>query len=82
MSSHVNTPLQYKLITMGNPLEPQTEARANALGKLGWDLVAIDAGVWIFKRALVDEDSGALEAIMAETIPLAEEETSIVAERA
>lgn len=81
MSSHVNTAWQYKLITMGNPLEPQTEARANALGKQGWDLVAIDAGVWIFKRALVEEDSGSLEAIMAETVPLSEEESVILAER-
>lgn len=81
MSSYVNTEWQYKLITMGNPLEPQTEARANALGKLGWDLVAIDAGVWIFKRALVEEDTGPLEAILAETVPLGEEETAILAER-
>lgn len=79
--AHRNTPWQYKLVTMGNPLEPQTESRANALGKLGWELVAIDAGVWIFKREPGEEESTPLAALMAETVPLAEEEPALSAER-
>ena len=63
---------EYKLVSMGNPLEPDTEPRANALGKLGWELAAIDAGVWIFKRPLVEEPATPLQAIMEETIPIAE----------
>ena len=57
---------------MGNPLEPDVELRANALGKQGWALVAIDAGVWVFKRPGPEESvpSGALEAIIEETVPV------------
>ena len=45
---------EYKLVSMGNPLEPDVELRANVLGKQGWDLAAIDAGVWVFKREVVE----------------------------
>lgn len=41
---------EYKLVSMGNPLQPDVEERANAFGRLGWELVTIDAGVWVFKR--------------------------------
>jgi hypothetical protein len=47
------------------------------LVKQGWELVAIDAGVWIFKRQGSDEPapSGGLEAIIDETVTLAEGQT-------
>lgn len=41
---------EYKLVLMGNPFQADVEERANALGRLGWELVGTDAGVWIFKR--------------------------------
>ena len=64
---------EYKLVSMGNPLEPDVELRANVLGKNGWELVAIDAGVWVFKRATTHEQAAtALEAVFEETVPLAE----------
>ena len=64
---------EYKLVSMGNPLEPDVELRANVLGKQGWELSTIDAGVWIFKRPAAEEGAaGALEAIIEETVPLAE----------
>jgi hypothetical protein len=65
---------EYRLVSMGNPLEPETEGRANAVGKQGWELAAIDAGVWIFKRPLTEEleAPGALQAIIEETVPIAE----------
>jgi hypothetical protein len=69
-----STSWEYKLVSMGNPLEPDTELRANSVGKLRWELAAIDAGVWIFKRPLVEEAATGLEAIMAETVPMAEQE--------
>ena len=64
---------EYRLVSMGNPLEPGTEQRANAVGKQGWELVAIDAGVWVFKRRLVEEAEApdALQAIIEETVPIA-----------
>ena len=67
-------PWEYKLVSMGNPLEADVELRANALGKQGWELTAIDAGVWIFKRPADAEGPavGALEAIIEETVPLSE----------
>ncbi len=66
---------EYKLVSMGNPLEPDTELRANTFGKLGWELAAIDAGVWIFKRPLGDEEAATgLQAILEETVPIAEQE--------
>lgn len=68
------TPWEYKLVSMGNPLEPDTEQRANAIGKQGWELAAIDAGVWIFKRLLVAESATPLQAIMEQTVPIAEPE--------
>jgi hypothetical protein len=65
---------EYKLVSMGNPLEPDVELRANVLGKQGWELACIDAGVWIFKRPTANEAvaGGALEAIIEETVPVAE----------
>jgi hypothetical protein len=65
---------EYKLVSMGNPLEPDVELRANALGKQAWELVTIDAGVWIFKRPAIEESAAAttLEAIIEETVPVAE----------
>lgn len=73
------TPWEYKLVSMGNPLEPDTEARANAIGNHGWELAAIDAGVWIFKRVQIAESTTPLQAIMEETVPIAGPEPSIVA---
>ena len=66
---------EYKLVSMGNPLEPDVELRANALGKLGWELAAIEAGVWIFKRRLADEPSEPepLKAIIEQTVPIVSE---------
>ncbi|MGI9145050.1 MAG: hypothetical protein ACR2IK_00620 [Chloroflexota bacterium] len=71
---------EYKLVSIGNPLEPDTELRANTVGKLRWELVAIDAGVWIFKRPLVEEAEAAtgLQAIMEETVPITEQEQPLV----
>jgi hypothetical protein len=65
---------EYRLVSMGNPLQPETEQRANAIGKQGWELAAIDAGVWVFKRPLTDEPepADALQAIIEETVPIAE----------
>ena len=71
-------PWEYKLVSMGNPLEPDVEPRANALGKLGWELAAIDAGVWIFKRHHAAEVTSALEAIIEETVPVTEVEPSVI----
>lgn len=65
---------EYKLVSMGNPLQEDVESRANALGKLGWELTAIDAGVWVFKRPLVDQPMSALQAVFEETVPIAEAE--------
>jgi hypothetical protein len=63
---------EYKLVSMGNPLEPDVELRANTIGKQGWELVAIDAGVWIFKRPGPREAPavGQLEALVEETVPV------------
>jgi hypothetical protein len=73
-------PWEYKLVPMGNPLEPDVEPRANAMGRLGWELVAIDATVWVFKRPWnEDEPTGPLQALMEETIPLTETETAALA---
>ena len=65
---------EYRLVSMGNPLQPETEQRANAFGKQGWELAAIDAGVWVFKRPLAPEPetADALQAIIEETVPIAE----------
>lgn len=62
---------EYKLVSMGNPLVADVEVRANVLGKQGWELSAIDAGVWIFKRPADDASAPpkALEAIIEETVP-------------
>jgi hypothetical protein len=63
---------EYKLVSMGNPLEPEVELRANAVGKQGWELSAIEAGVWVFKRPLAEPEEAptALQAIIEETVPL------------
>ena len=65
---------EYKLVQMGNPLEAGVEERANAFGHQGWELVAIDAGVWVFKRprAPETEPPEPLRALVEETIPLEE----------
>ncbi len=63
---------EYKLVSMGNPLEPDVELRANVLGKQGWDLAAIDAGVWVFRREVMEAAPGPLEAIIEETVPVVE----------
>ena len=65
-------PWEYKLVSMGNPLEADVELRANALGKHGWELSAIDAGVWIFKRPFSEEqaEAGAAAAILEQTVPV------------
>ena len=75
-ASH-STCWEYKLVSMGNPLEPDTELRANTVGKLRWELAAIDAGVWVFKRPLVEESATGLQAIMEETVPIAEPELTV-----
>jgi hypothetical protein len=64
---------EYKLVSMGNPLEPGIEERANAFGRLGWELVAIDSGVWIFKRPAHDTPpvGEPLRALVEMTVPLA-----------
>ena len=82
MTENVQNPAslrwEYKLVSMGNPLEPDTEMRANAMGKLGWELAAIDAGVWIFKRPLIEEEpSTPLQAILQETVPVAVEPSAL-----
>jgi hypothetical protein len=69
-----STSWEYKLVSMGNPLEPDTELRANTVGKLRWELAAIDAGVWVFKRPLVEESATGLQAIMEETVPITDPE--------
>src|ERR1700694_1504474 len=76
--SSQSTSWEYKLVSMGNPLEPDTELRANTVGKLRWELAAIDAGVWIFKRPLAEESATGLQAIMEETVPLTETELESV----
>ena len=71
---------EYKLVTMGNPLEPGVEERANAFGNQSWELVAIDAGVWVFKRALTHaaDDVESLRALVEQTVPLVEDIAPIV----
>ena len=68
------TPWEYKFVSMGNPLEEGVEERANAFGKRGWELVLIEAGVWIFKRPLTGEVEAEepLKAIIEQTVPIAE----------
>jgi len=69
---------EYKLVSMGNPLEPDVELRANVLGKQNWELAAIDAGVWIFKRQPDNEQvlTAPLAAIIEETVPVVAETTN------
>ena len=61
---------EYKLVSMGNPLEPDVEQRATAFGRLGWELVAIDAGVWVFKRPAEPLDESA-ETAVEQAVPVA-----------
>ena len=70
---------EYKLVSMGNPLQGDVEERANAFGRLGWELVTIDAGVWVFKRrtqALDDSVQSEVEltvpVTVLESLPVAE----------
>ena len=74
MAESSHTQWEYKLVTMGNPLEPDIELRANAVGRHGWELVTIDAGVWIFKRQTHEAPHGELQALIGETVPLVETE--------
>jgi hypothetical protein len=60
---------EYKLVSMGNPLEPDVEQRANAFGRLGWELAAIDAGVWVFKRPAEPLEESA-ETAVEQAVPL------------
>ena len=60
---------EYKLVSMGNPLEPDVEQRASAVGRLGWELVAIDAGVWVFKRPAEPLDESA-ETAVEQAVPM------------
>jgi hypothetical protein len=62
---------EYKLVPMGNPLEPGVEERANAFGADGWELAGIDAAVWVFKRPRRDAGAeGPLRALLEQTVPL------------
>jgi hypothetical protein len=72
--SSQSTSWEYKLVSMGNPLEPDTELRANTVGKQRWELAAIVAGVWIFTRPLVEVSATGLQAIMEESVPMTEPE--------
>ncbi len=64
---------EYKLVSMGNPLQPEVEERANAFGRLG-ELVTIDAGAWVFKRpAEVSEETA--EAAVELAVPVTTVET-------
>jgi hypothetical protein len=60
----------YKLVHMGNPLQADVEKRANALGRVGWELVGTDAGVWIFKRP-TEASAESTEALLEQMVPLA-----------
>ena len=66
---------EYKLVSMGNPLQADVEERANAFGRLGWELVTIDAGVWVFKRRTQAlEDSAQAEVALAVPVTALESE--------
>jgi hypothetical protein len=66
---------EYKLVQMGNPLESGVQERADAFGNQCWELVAIDAGVWVFKRprAHGTEPTEPLRALVEQTVPLIED---------
>ena len=71
---------EYKLVSMGNPLQGDVEERANAFGRLAWELVTIDAGVWVFKRPTQAlEDSGVAEVELA--VPVTALESAPVTEK-
>ena len=74
------TPWEYKLVPMGNPLQPGVEERANALGADSWELAGIDAGVWVFKRPRTEQPApeGTLQAILEETVPIVEPARSAI----
>jgi hypothetical protein len=65
---------EYKLVHMGNPLEAGVEERANAFGQHGWELAAIDAGVWVFKRPAREEalEAESARALIEVSVPLVE----------
>ena len=75
-----DTGWEYKLVSMGNPLQADVEERATAFGRLGWELVAIDAGVWIFKRATDAIDRSTDEAVIELTVPVVTIEPGLQAE--
>lgn len=52
-------------------------------GNQGWELVAIDAGVWVFKRAMTHaaDATEPLRALVEQTVPLVEEVSPTVVER-
>lgn len=70
---------EYKLVSMGNPLQVEVEERANAFGRLGWELVTIDAGVWVFKRRTEALRESA-EAEVELAVPITPRETIAVPE--
>src|ERR1044072_2595886 len=72
LCSMPHRPWEYKLISMRNPLEPDVQQRANSPGKHGWELAAIDAGVWVCKRYHAAEASSPLESIIEETLPVSD----------
>lgn len=62
---------EYSFVSLGNPAAEGVLEQTNALGKLGWELVLIEAGVWIFKRpAAEQEQEDALTALLEETVPI------------
>jgi hypothetical protein len=73
----MGTGWEYKLAHLGNPMGEDVEARANAFGRLGWELVAIDVGTWVFKRPTPLVEEGTAEAVMEQTVPLAETSSGI-----
>jgi hypothetical protein len=82
MSERMRDAWEYQLVSMGNPLEAGVEERANALGAAGWELAAIDAGVWVFKRPRAEEPAaeGSLRAIVEQTVEQTEPLVEAVAQ--
>jgi hypothetical protein len=74
-SSTHNIAWEYRLVEMGNPLGGDVEERANGFGLQGWELAAIDAGVWIFKRSRPVEpaEQEPLRALIEQTVPIVED---------
>ena len=63
---------EYRVVPMGTPPPAGAEERANELGTQGWELAAVDAGVWVFKRPAPSDAPAAdpLRAVLEETVPL------------